>query len=311
MPRTAQKVGDLVEEDPDMRNALEIVLDRAEQNGGAVEWADVEGDLTSGQWGRLIEKGVLRSASGDGFEVRDPSAVRAALDGESGTSSGSGSVGSTNAAAAADSDADDEDSGWSTYDKLAGLGALGLFLGYSVGQVRNAVGGALDVFLGPIDAVLPFYAVILVLAMLTGLYSTLLQANLMDTEKMGEYQERMQDIQERYKEAKERGNDEEVERINEERMDAMGDQMGMMKAQFRPMVWIMLLTIPVFLWLYWMVLENTGELGTVTMPLIGQIPWEGSTFVFPAWILWYFVCSMGFTQIIRKALNISTSPTAS
>ncbi len=298
MPRTAQKVGDLVNEDPAMRDALEVVLDHAEENGGTVEWADVDGDLTSGQWGRLIEKGVLRSASGDGFEVRDPSAVRDALDDDG----SSGAAGSTE---------DDEDNGWSTYDKVAGLGALGMFAGYSIGQVRNAIGSAIDVIFGPIEAALPFYAVILVLAMLTGLYSTLLQANLMDTEKMGEYQERMSDIQERYKAAKESGDESEVERINEERMDAMGDQMGMMKQQFRPMVWIMLLTIPVFLWLYWMILENPGDLGTVTMPLIGQVPWEQSAFIFPAWILWYFVCSMGFTQIIRKALNISTSPTTS
>ncbi|WP_254535543.1 DUF106 domain-containing protein [Halomarina litorea] len=303
MPRTAQKVEDLVSEDPAMRNALEVVLDRAEANGGTVEWADVDDDLSSGQWGRLIEKGVLRSASGDGFEVRDPAAVRAALDGDTGSGSSTSATGS--------SDADDGGKGWSTYDKMAGLGALGLFLGYSVGQVRNAVGSALDVVLGPIEAALPFYAVILVLAMVTGLYSTLLQANLMDTEKMGEYQERMKDIQDRYKAAKESGDESEVERINEERMDAMGDQMGMMKEQFRPMVWIMLLTIPVFLWLYWMILENPGDLGTVTMPLIGQVDWTASTFVFPAWILWYFVCSMGFTQIIRKALNISTSPTTS
>ena len=315
MPRVAQKVGDLVEEDPGMRNALEVVLDRAEKNGGTVEWADVDGDLTSGQWGRLIEKGVLRSASGDGFEVRDPAAVRAALDGDAGSGSGAGSgtaAGSgSGTTGSASSDDADEGEGWSTYDKMAGLGALGLFLGYSVGQVRNAVGSALDVVLGPIEAALPFYAVILVLAMVTGLYSTLLQANLMDTEKMGEYQERMSDIQERYKAAKESGDEGEVERINEERMEAMGDQMGMMKEQFRPMVWIMLLTIPVFLWLYWMILENPGDLGTVTMPLLGQVPWEQSSFFFPAWILWYFVCSMGFTQIIRKALNISTSPTTS
>jgi uncharacterized membrane protein (DUF106 family) len=27
------------------------------------------------------------------------------------------------------------------------------------------------------------------------------------------------------------------------------------------------------------------------------------------WIIWYFLCSMGFTQLIRKALNIQTTPT--
>jgi uncharacterized membrane protein (DUF106 family) len=30
-----------------------------------------------------------------------------------------------------------------------------------------------------------------------------------------------------------------------------------------------------------------------------------------AWIVWYFLCSMAFTQIIRKGLDIDMSPTAS
>jgi len=307
MARVAQKVEDLTDEDPDMEHALRVVLDRAGDNGGTVEWADVEGDLTSGQWGRLIEKGILRNADGDGFAVRDREAVRSALDGD--TSGAAATTASAGSSSPSSGSADEDDSGWSSYDKAAAVGALGMFVGYSVSSVRNAVGGTLDVVLGPLNDVLPFYAVVLVLAMITGLYSTLLQANLMNTEKMGEYQERMSDIQERYKAAKERGDDEEVERINEERMDAMGDQMGMMKEQFRPMVWIMLLTIPVFLWLYWMILENGSELGTVTMPLIGQTDWTASALVFPAWIIWYFVCSMGFTQLLRKALNISTTPT--
>jgi uncharacterized membrane protein (DUF106 family) len=302
MARVAQKVRDLTGEDPDMRRALETVLDRAGSNGGTVEWADVDDELSSGQWGRLIEKGILKSADGDGFRVRDPDGVEQALNGDDGSASTS---------TATSSDDDEEEAGWTTYDKLAGLAALGLFAGYQVGPVRDLVGGTLDTVLGPLQEMLPFYAVVLVLAMLTGLYSTLLQANLMDTDKMGEYQARMQEIQDRYKDAKERGDDDAVDRINDERMEAMGDQMGMMKMQFRPMVWIMLITIPVFLWLYWEILEHADELGSVTMPLIGQTEWTAGAFVFPAWILWYFVCSMGFTQILRKALDINTSPSAS
>ncbi|MWG35172.1 DUF106 domain-containing protein [Halomarina oriensis] len=302
MARVAQKVRDLTSEDPGMRHALEVVLDRSRSNGGSVEWGDVDDELSSGQWGRLIEKGILKSGDGDGFRVRDPDGVEQVLDGDDGSSTGPSTSASTD---------DDEDTGWTTYDKLAGLAALGLFAGYQVGPVRDLVGGTLDTVLGPLQEMLPFYAVILLLAMVTGLYSTLLQANLMDTDKMGEYQSRMQEIQDRYKDAKERGDDDAVDRINEERMEAMGDQMGMMKMQFRPMVWIMLITIPVFLWLYWEVLTQTAELGSVTMPLIGQTAWPDGAFVFPAWILWYFVCSMGFTQILRKALDINTSPSPS
>ena len=170
----------------------------------------------------------------------------------------------------------------------------------------------MDLAIGPINDVLPFYAVILILALVTGLYSSLLQANLMDTSKMSEYQGKMKAIQDKRERAKERGDDEAMERIQQEQMEAMGEQMGMLKEQFRPMVWIMLFTIPVFLWMYWMIYDgDLDALGTVTFPLAGEMDTWRSGLVGPiqAWIVWYFVCSMAFTQILRKALNVSTTPT--
>jgi uncharacterized membrane protein (DUF106 family) len=289
MANTAGKVEDLVQEDPEFETALEVLLDRA--RASPVDWADVSDELSSGQWGRLIERGILEE-DGDGFRLADPDGVEDALE----------------------SDVDvpevEEDSSWSTYDKMAALVSVGMFAGYSIGQVRNTVGQTLDVLLGPVDAALPFYGVVMVLALFTGLYSTLLQANLMDMDKMSKYQERMKQIQERRKEAKERGDDEELERIQEEQMEAMGDNLGMFKEQFRPMVWIMLLTIPVFLWMYWMIRTQTITPGTIVLPLAGELAWEeGIIGPFQTWIAWYFVCSLSFTQIIRKALNIQTTPT--
>jgi len=282
-----------------MEPAIRTVLD--EDGSGTVEWADVEGELTSGQWGRLIEKGILTSADGDGFEIRDREAVRIALDGEDYDETDGG-----------EAQEEGPDSSWTTYDKLAGLGALVMFAGYSFGPVRDVIGSTIDLILGPLDSLLPFYVVVLVLAMGTGLYSSLLQANLMDMEKMQYYQERMSDIREREQEAKERGDDEALEEIREEQMQAAGENLGMFKEQFRPMAWIMLLTIPAFLWMYWMILDgHVAELErSITMPLLGSVEWQqGVIGPVQAWLLWYFVCSLGFTQLIRKALNIETSPT--
>lgn len=311
MARAEQKVNDLLAEDSDMDEALSTVLARADANDGTVEWSDVKGDLTSGQWGRIIEKGVLQSASGNGFSLRNPDEVRAALNGGTSTT-GTGTVSS--AEPTTDDDVDeDEGSSWSTYDKLAGVGALAMMSGYYVTSIRDTLGQLLNTVIGPLDQMLPFYAVVLILAMVTGLYSTLLQANLMDTEKMGKYQSQMQEIQDRRKEAKERGDDEALERIQKEQMNAMGDQLGMFKEQFRPMAWITLLTIPVFLWLYWKI--GAGKIDgnelQIIMPLAGKITWNQTVFIMPAWIIWYFLCSMGFNQVIRKSLNIQMTPTAS
>lgn len=310
MARAEQKVNDLLSEDSDMGDALSTVLVRADSNGGTVEWEDVKDDLTSGQWGRLIEKGVLRSANSGGFSVQNPEKVRAALNDNGTTTSVSRATGEGD-------DEEDDDSGWSTYDKIAGLCALAFFPAYWYQPLRDLVGSTMNIFFGPIDAVMPFYAVIIVLSVLTGLYSTLLQGNLMDTEKMSEVQEKMSDIQERRKEAKERGDEEAIERIQQEQMDAMGDQLGMFKAQFRPMVWITLLTIPVFVWIYWMI--GRGGTGHIVeselqliIPFVGQVQWtDGIIGPMQTWIVWYFLCSIGFRQIIQKSLNIQTTPSTS
>jgi uncharacterized membrane protein (DUF106 family) len=299
MARIEQTVRDLTASDGEMREAVETVLERADD--GTVRWVDVRDDLTSGQWGRLIEKGVLVDGE-EGFRLADVEETRAGLEnGEAGSSGASGDQ------------EEIESASWSTWDKLAAVISVSFFVGYSYAPVRNIIGGAMDLILGPLESMLPFYVVVMVIAMVTGLYSTLLQANLTDMEKMGKYQERMKDIQERRKEAKERGDDAAMQEIQEEQMEAMGDQMGMFKEQFRPMVWIMFLTIPAFLWMYWKIgIGGGGVFGTIVLPLAGEVTWkEPVAGPMQAWIVWYFLCSMSFTQILRKGLNIDMTPSTS
>ena len=303
MERTVRKVKDLIEEDPSMADAIATILQRIDEGEGEVEWADVRDDITSGHWGRLIEKGVLVEGV-EGFQIDGQDEVRTFIE-ESDT---------TDIATRASKsvDIDDEETTWTIWDKGAAVATVAMFAGYTWGPARDLIGNTMDILIGPINAALPFFAVILVLSLFTGLYSTLLQANLMDMEKMGKYQEQMKGIQEKRKRAKEKGDEAAMERIQEEQMEAMADQMGMFKEQFRPMVWIMLLTIPVFLWMWWMLIDgNPDAMGTVVFPLAGEMETWRARVLGPieAWIVWYFVCSMAFTQLMRKALHIQTTPT--
>ncbi len=283
-----------------MRDAIQVVLDNA--SGGEVRWVDVRDQITSGQWGRLIEKEVLVDGD-EGFALADRDEIEAGMEDDSG-----GSDVET-----------PETTTWSKWDKLAGVATLGAFVGYAVSPVRNAIAGGIDVVLGPLLNVVPFYVVIMVIALGTGLYSTLLRAGLMDMEKMGAYQERMKDIQERRKAAEERDDDEALDEIQEEQMEAMGDQLGMFKEQFRPMVWIMFLTIPAFLWMFWVIGYRGSDAAypavaaqELVVPLAGTVTWDtGIVGPIQMWILWYFLCSMAFTQLVQKSLNIEMSPSAS
>ena len=313
MARTAKKAESLAEESQAMADAMSYVLDVADEKG-VVTWSDVSDDISSGEWGRLIEQGILVDVDGDGFVVDDPEGVREAL-GESEAESGSWSSSTSEPGTDTDSSTDeDDDGGWSKWDKLAAGGTVLLFLGYSQPPIRDAIGGVLDIALGPLAATLPFYLMILVLAIFTSINSAILQGKLMDMDKMGEYQARMQEIQERRKDAKERGDDEALDEIQEEQMEAMGDQLGMFKEQFRPMVWIMLVNIPVFLWIYYMVQTNAmtvpgGVDYVMILPIFGELSsWDYRIGPMWAWIIWYFVCSMSFSQIVRKALDVQTTP---
>jgi uncharacterized membrane protein (DUF106 family) len=282
----------LAADDPEYADALSVVYEHTDGGAEPITWPDVREELTSGQWGRLIETGALVD-DGDGFVLDDPDAIADAVEGDG-------------------PDTEDiETTSWSTWDKVAGATSLAFFAGYSLQSVRSVVGEVVNVFIGPINQVLPFYGTILILALLTGLYSSLLQANLMNTEVMAKYQERMQAIKDKRERAKERGDDEALERIQQEQMEAAGDQIGMFKEQFRPMAWIMLLTIPLFLWMYWMIRDGhiSDAQMTVVLPLAGETQWNrGIVGPLQAWIAWYFLCSMGFSQLLRKSLDIDMTP---
>lgn len=306
MGRSEEKVRTLIEEDPSVGEALASIVEIAEGGDGEVEWGDVREDLTSGQWGRLIEKGILIDGQ-RGFVLDDPEAVKTVLDDED-----------IEYLVATSDDQDLPETEWSQWDKGAAALTVLLFAGYAWAPAREFFGSWMDLVIGPLAAVMPFYSVVMILALFTGLYSTLLQANLTNQEVMGKYQDRMKAIQEKRKRAKEAGDDEALEQIQKEQMEAMGDQLGMFKEQFRPMVWIMFLTIPVFLWLLWAVSTRLGtpaydpaSFGEIVLPLTSG-PTEWSTqliWYFEPWIVWYFVCSLAFTQVIRKSLNIQMSPT--
>ncbi|MFC6766714.1 DUF106 domain-containing protein [Natrinema soli] len=281
-------------ENASVREALAIVYERSDGGAEELEWSDVRDSLSSDQWGRLIEREVLVSA-GTGFALAEPDRVERLLEGDD-PSEHTG--------------VDDiESPSWTSADKVAGVFALLLFAGYCNSQVRDIVASVESVVLGPVAELVPFHLIIVLLAVATGLYSTVLQSRLLDREKLQQYKQRMERLRERKEAATERGDDEALERIQDEQIAAAGDQFGMFKLQFRPMVWIMLLTIPVFLWLRWKVRGGhlgAGETGLV-VPIAGSVTWRESL-VGPmqTWIVWYFCCSMAARQLIQKTLTLRT-----
>ncbi len=185
-----------------------------------------------------------------------------------------------------------------------------VMLSYSVEWIRVTVGLGMDVLLGPfIDTLgVPFFVMIMILSSITGLYSSLVQKYTIDYEKMQETQAKMREFQKEFREAQLSGDEKRIKKLQGKQERMMQDQLDISRQQFTPMAIILILSVPIFFWL----LLRLPPIGTdivlatgIVLPFIGVIGLSDFAFwIVPAWILWYMLCSLTISQVIRKSLNI-------
>ena len=191
-----------------------------------------------------------------------------------------------------------------TLSKLALL--LGIFLMFGIilfPGMRGMIGGLLDIILKPLLGGLPVHMIIFVLAAVTGLYASLIQKYTMDWELMKRVQERMKNLQAEFRQAQLSNNASKIKKLQEQQADMMGDQMEMMKQQFKPMLYISIISIPIFFWAYLEIGRNPTA--TMVFPFWGPQILTNTLFgPFQYWLFCYFLCSIPISQMTRKALNI-------
>ncbi len=175
---------------------------------------------------------------------------------------------------------------------------------YTVEWLRVGVGHGMDTVFAPVIVGfgIPFYVLIIGLSGLTGLYSSIVQKYTIDYEKMTETQERMKEFQAEYREAQLSQDEKKIKKLEAKKDRVMKEQLEMSQQQFKPMAYILILTVPIFFWL----LYRLGQIqSTITMPYFGTHNLhEAVIWVIPAWIIWYMICSITLSQVIRKSLNI-------
>ncbi|MFA4861973.1 DUF106 domain-containing protein [Methanoregula sp.] len=194
---------------------------------------------------------------------------------------------------------------WDKYGMYIALGFMMLMmLSYSIEWLRIGVGKGIDSALSPaVDMFgIPFFILIVILSAFTGLYSSIIQKYTIDYDKMTESQERMKEFQKEYREAQLSQDEKRIKKLEAKRDRVMKEQLEMSQQQFKPMAYILVLTVPIFFWLLFRLQEvNT----TITMPYLGTHSLNDAViWVIPAWILWYMICSITLSQVIRKSLNI-------
>jgi uncharacterized membrane protein (DUF106 family) len=188
-------------------------------------------------------------------------------------------------------------------DSLALAVGFVFFFGVMVsGDLRHDIGLAMGFILGWLPALLPFSVVIFILGAITGLYASLIQKYTMDWDFLREQQERMKNLQREIKEAQLSGDKARQQQLQTEQLKMVSDQSKMMQMQFKPMLYIGIVSIPIFMWAYLYIQQQHP---VMVFPFWGKHEVTGiviGPIVF--WYYWYFLCSMPVSQIIRKALDI-------
>ena len=203
------------------------------------------------------------------------------------------------------------------YGMFIALAAMvGIMLLYQWEWARQTIAGLVDIIIGPFVAMgLPFFALLLILATITGFYSSLIQKYTIDYEKMAEVQDKLKDFNVKFREAQMSGDERLIKKMQARQQAILNEQMQMTQQQFTPMIYIMIVTIPIFFWIYEKIraMPMSGEVTAAIADLSNSIviPFAGLSsyfdvylWIFPLWLLWYLLCSLCMTQIIRKALNI-------
>ena len=220
----------------------------------------------------MLGEGALLPA-GDQFVIDDSTRVEAILaedDGADGDDSadieGVPAEGDDSNTDIVDASEHDDVSGWTSADKLAGVIALCLMGGYQMPVIRDAVAGTVDVALGSIVGTVPFPALVFGLAVVVAVTSTGVRRYLGGDGASGtdELRERMESLREDLRAAREREDEAAIERLEAEQREAMTEEFVGLKLQFRPLVWAMLLTIPVFMWLTLLTVDPIGAIASAS-----------------------------------------------
>ncbi len=194
---------------------------------------------------------------------------------------------------------------WEKYGLyIALLFMLLMMVSYSISWLRLGVGKGIDSVFAPLveSFNIPFFILIVILSAATGLYSSIIQKYTIDYERMTDVQDRMKDFQKEYREAMLSQDEKRIKKLDTKKDRMMREQLELSQQQFKPMAYILVLTVPIFFWLLYRLSQINN---TITLPYYGTLSLTAPViWVIPAWIIWYMICSITISQVIRKALNI-------
>ena len=135
--------------------------------------------------------------------------------------------------------------------------------------------------------------------------TTVIRHLLVDWEQMADVQLKMQAYNKALSDARKEGQQARVQKLMKMQPEIMMLQSGMMSNQMRPMVFTMLIAIPIIMWLY----EFTAGLPVQALSLPWEPHWElqERLWFLPHWIVIYSVMALPFGQILLRGLKLASA----
>ena len=184
-------------------------------------------------------------------------------------------------------------------------------------DIFNMVFEALNAIFSPLLALDPNpqnpALTVLVIAFIVSLITTIANKLLVDQDEMNEIQQKMKDYQKEVREAQKSGDGKKLAKLQAQQAEIMQNQSKMMTNSFKPMI---VTFIPIILIFFWMRASPISGL-VISMPpgafyvslapiwhFIGSFMYGGHSVGYNiGWLFWYFICTFGMSQILRKFLG--------
>jgi uncharacterized membrane protein (DUF106 family) len=167
----------------------------------------------------------------------------------------------------------------STTGVMTRLMLLYLAMTIAYAFLRQPIGTAMNAVLGGLvtDLHVPLFITILVLSVVTGSYSSLLLNRFVDQQQVKQSQAKMKEFQKVYRAAQLSEDKGKLKKLESERAEVIMYIPGL----------------------------DSYVLPTIVFPYFGvQAYTAGVILGFPVWLIWYLLCSLVFTQVIRKTLGM-------
>lgn len=199
---------------------------------------------------------------------------------------------------------------------------FGFFLFFAIifsYQFRILLALVMETIFSPIVG-LKFHYLVLIMALLTALYSNLIQKYTVDYKRLKELQSKVSQYQKEYIDAVKKKNQYKLKQLEQKKDEIRLMQSELMGMQFKPMAYTFIVSIPIWAWLWERaylsyrnlkfgepILEGfnlKNELFELTSPFLGSIHVYDFVLIFPWWLFWYLLCSIMFGQIFKKILKV-------